>query len=382
MAKKITQEEANKLVFDACERKNYTFKSFVYNNRNTRIDVHCNVCGYEWDILFENLTRNPCGCPDCAGLVKRTQEQAENEVRQKCNERNYKFGKFVYVNNQTKIPLICHCGYEWVSCSFSKFVHGNRGCPRCSKKIQLTQEEATKKVDAKCKENNYLYKEFSYIGVDDTRLFLICHCGYDWNCSFDKFVNSGTGCPKCGGRLQLTQEEAEERVLSKCKEHNYTYKPFCYLTNETKISLICHCGYEWDCRYSLFVMPNGTGCPKCSHNDGQLYSYIHSITDDDGNLISVKYGIETTINSRNKSQNKLSNYNISVLNTYKYITVEQCKNAEKECIKLFQKENKELFGRKGYITKEEMRDGWTETTSVSNIEKIISIYEKWGGIKQ
>lgn len=62
---------------------------------------------------------------------------------------------------------------------------------------------------------------------------------------------------------KLTQEEAEEKVLKKCKEMNYELvEPFIYTTSKkTILKLRCpKDGYEWNISYDGFKK---TGCPKC-----------------------------------------------------------------------------------------------------------------------
>lgn len=69
------------------------------------------------------------------------------------------------------------------------------------------------------------------------------------------------------------------------------------------------------------------------------------------------------MNSMNRAKAK----NIGV---WEFSSAEKCKKAEKECKKRVVT---------GFISKEYMKDGWTETASVLDLEKVISIYEKHGG---
>lgn len=372
----ITQEEAVNKVQLKCLEKQYKFKTFVYTGTKTYIELIC-YCGHEWKTKYDKFVNGNRGCPNCNGGVKLTQQAAESNVKQKCIEKKYTYKNFVYTNNNTKIVLNCHCGYTWEA-SYRSLVKNNSGCPKCAGRATITQKDAEYNVKEKCLEYNYTFGTFVYKN-NKTKIPLTCHCGYKWYVSYSNFIHSGTICPKCNGGIKLKQEEAEYNVQKKCIERNYISKSFVYINNITKISLICNYGHEWLSAYNDFVIGNN-GCPYCAGKN-QKYAYIHSIMDGDI-PISLKYGIETISNHRHKKQNRKSVYIVKPLLLFYFESVNDCKSAEKECIKLFQKENKELFGRKGYITKEEMRDGWTETTSVSNIEKIISIYEKWGGIKQ
>lgn len=311
---------------------------------------------------------------------KLTQQEAEKRIKIKEQLKGFKCKPFIYKNNKTRLYLICNCGYEW-NTSFAEISDGT-GCPECYGTRLWTQEEAEEKVASKCRVKNYTFKSFVYVGVN-TELNLKCHCGYEWPVTFIEFTRvEKRGCPKCAGKAVYTQKEAEQKVTESLINQNMKHKSFVYVDNTSRILLEClKCGHEWDLSFNMITSKRKRGCPSCKGKT-QTFSYIHSIHKNES-CIGIKYGIESYNDGRRLiEQNSRTEYDIKHVCSYKFSTVSDCQKAELECKKLFQKENKELFGRKGYITKEEMRDGWTETTSVSNIEKIISIYEKWGGIKQ
>ena len=206
-----------------------------------------------------------------------------------------------------------------------------------------------------------------------SRIPLNCNiCDDDWNPSYNSFVHLKTGCPSCGGTLKLTQEQAEQNVSARCDEENCsTRHSFVYTGNKTtNIPLVCGiCGYDkWNPTYNDFVNTS-RGCPSCAgHN--QLYSYIQLIIDNNV-PVGIKYGIENTPNSRTKNQNRKSIFEVQRAKTFKYLSTEQCKAAENECKKTF----------KGIFTKKEVGDGYTETTSVHDLELIIEIYKKHGAVE-
>lgn len=153
--------------------------------------------------------------------------------------------------------------------------------------------------------------------------------------------------------------------------HNnlYNYDKVDYVNSSTKV-LITHPVYGdfWQTPASHLC---GSGHPLAAGHS-QQYAYIHNILDGDLS-VALKYGIEKQKGKRVMQQNKKSLFKIESLHTYFFTSVFECKEAEKEC--------KKLFG-KGVLTKQEMPDGYTETTTPNNIDKIIAIYEKWGGVKK
>jgi len=59
--------------------------------------------------------------------------------------------------------------------------------------------------------------------------------------SYNRFTNYHTGCPKCVGKSSPSQQEAEDNVLNKCKEKEYTLlESFIYKNKKTKLHLKCN----------------------------------------------------------------------------------------------------------------------------------------------
>lgn len=95
-----------------------------------------------------------------------------------------------------------------------------------------------------------------------------------------------------------------------------------------------------------------------------------------GNLTVVgwngKFGIANMSSERIRRQNQLSIYDIINYGIWTYPTVKACRDAERYCLNNLTTK---------VITKEEMPDGYTETTFPSNIDLVISIFEEHGGVR-
>ena len=88
-------------------------------------------------------------------------------------------------------------------------------------------------------------------------------------------------------------------------------------------------------------------------------------------FVAIKFGVAKDSVKRTKQQNLKSSYEVSNHQTYEFPTVQQCKKAEREC---------KMELERGVVLKRDMPDGYTETTWVYNLDKIIEIYERNGGI--
>lgn len=123
----------------------------------------------------------------------------------------------------------------------------------------------------------------------------------------------------------------------------------------------------------------GTGHPKRAGQDYK-YNYICEVLDSTGNIICLKYGIESTYEARTNSQNKKCIYEVKRLCTFVAVDNDSCTTAEKECKKLVHEYNLRTYGSCGVLTKEQMLDGFTETAEEHFLQTICDIYEKHGAV--
>lgn len=115
------------------------------------------------------------------------------------------------------------------------------------------------------------------------------------------------------------------------------------------------------------------GHRSCACNtQNQQESYINWIIDSHGTVVAIKFGIASDSKRRVKQQNSKSVYTIKQHSVYQFPDVTSCKKAERVC-----KQELEC----GIVLKRDMPDGWTETTWTYNLDKIIEIYERGGGIR-
>jgi len=379
-----TRKLSNEVVFEKvdaiCKDKKFTYEPFTYTTAlKTIINLKCEF-GHEWSTKYNTLINSGCGCPDCGGSKRKTQQSVVNNILNHCKTKNWTFNNekdFVYSNVYSRLSITCNCGHSW-NPTYQSFSLIGSGCPKCAGCAKLTQEEAFQKVNTVCENKKFSFKDFKYIGNKDTVVNITCENGHEFEIGFNHLVSHQYGCAVCSGQV-IAQEDAEKKVKTICQIYGYSYETFTYKNHNTKLVLKCHCGNTWEtCTYSNFVC-NHRGCPECS-GQNQKIAYISLISDGDI-PIGLKYGIEKVIGSRIYVQNKKSIYDISRIKSFEFQNSDGCKNAEAECKKLFSKDNKKKLGRLGIITRNEMPDGHTETTYIKNIDVIIEIYKKYGGVE-
>ncbi len=340
----------------------YTYDKVVYINSKTKVTITCKEHGD-----FEQTPANHLSgfkCAKCSGTYR---YKDTPDFIKKCKEVHgdkYSYDKTIYINGRGKVIITCpeHGDFEQLA---SKHVAGN-GCLECSGKMALTTETFIKKAH-EIHGDKYDYSLVKYKNLK-TKVSIVCKEHGVFTQQPTHHLHEKNGCSKCSGCERSSTPEFIEKA-SKVHNGKYTYPKTNYVNAHKLVKVECSEHGEFK------ITPNahlgGSGCPECS-NHNQQFAYIHVIYD--GELpIALKYGIEKVHGRRQKHQDNKCIYKVSSMLYYHFSTPKSCRSAEQEC--------KRIFG-KGVLTKNEMKDGYTETTNITNLYKIIAIYEKWGGVKQ
>lgn len=174
----------------------------------------------------------------------------------------YDYSKVEYVNNSTKICIICpEHGEFWMSPS--AHVDGKQGCKYCSGK-QLTKEIFIDKAKT-IHNDKYDYSKVKYIN-NRTKVCITCHerdengieHGEFWQAPGNHLL--GQNCPKCSNQYSPTTSEWIEKART-IHGNKYDYSKTVYVNSATKICITCPIHGDF------LVFPNnhlnGNGCPSC-----------------------------------------------------------------------------------------------------------------------
>ena len=195
---------------------------------------------------------------------KLTQEEFINKAKLTHGDK-YDYSLVKYVNNRTKIKIICriHGAFNQTASSHK------RGC--CCPKCKNTEKglssvlpknlviEKFKKVHG----DKYDYSFIEYIN-SFTKIKIICPT-HGLFLQTPSSHSTGKGCSKCVKHKNFTQNIAIEQFH---KKHNnkYDYSLVEYKLNNDKIKIICPIE-----NHGIFEMTSnahfsGRGCPKCGKN--------------------------------------------------------------------------------------------------------------------
>lgn len=201
------------------------------------------------------------------------------ESARKIHGDKYDYSKVEYVNNFTKVCIICpEHGEFWQTPS--NHVNGSRprGCPICG--IAETNRKNTYTLDEFIRRakvvhgDKYDYSKAEYKG-SLSKICIICpEHGEFWQVPSSHLF--GCGCPYCSGNAKDNSRTFAEKAMA---VHNgkYDYSSVDYVNSQTMVKIICPIHGEFS------QLPNNHlskkyGCPKCSHiisrKEEELYEFV------------------------------------------------------------------------------------------------------------
>ena len=249
----------------------------------------------------------------------------------------------------------------------------------CAFSPRWSKEQYRILCSRKAIELGYEFVDFTgdWKGVS-TKIKLCCKKHGDWSSSYiHVLINGGRGCPLCGqetASMSLTKDDGTmiESFFASGAFHPDT--KFWRSGRKNKVGrrsywfMSCpRCG-ETEEAYSGSLQKGSMPC-GCSVQR-QKECYVNMVRDDE-NVIAIKFGISNNSNQRLKMQNARSVYKIEKHSIYRFPDVASCKKAERECLQTLEC---------GVVLKRDFSDGYTETTWIYNLDKIVEIYERNGGV--
>jgi len=240
----------------------YDYSNVEYVNSRTKVCIICPEHGEFWQTPANHLYG--CGCPKCKnqknGENRRlTLEKFLNKAR-KVHGDKYDYSKVEYVNNSTKVCIICPEHGEFYQIP-QNHLNGS-GCPKC---VKLNKKDSdTFIMEAReVHGDKYNYSKIEYINAK-TKVCIICpEHGEFWQKPYKHL--QGSICPKCGTiKSHIGKNKTNDEFIKRAKEihgERYDYSKVNYINNHTKVCIICpEHGEFWQTPHHHL---QGHGCPKC-----------------------------------------------------------------------------------------------------------------------
>ena len=224
-------------------------------------------------------------------MHKFTKEDFITTAKEK-HSNKFDYSKVEYVNNHTKICIICpEHGEFWQTPK--RHLNGD-GCPKCGhekkgKSRRLSQEEYIERCN-KTHNHKFDYSKLIYNGKRN-KVTIICPIHGEFEQCAANHMN-GQGCPECGkekvqkrdGNYKNSRKDITifKEDINKIFGDKYEVIGE-YINNKTKIEIYCKEKYKDGNEHgSFFARPDcliqGHGCPKCtvnkSYGEKELMDFI------------------------------------------------------------------------------------------------------------
>lgn len=357
--------------------------------------VQCSVCKNDTELFGDGLFqinkdnfkagRIPCGCSKGYSY---SEDQVIIRIKRVMADKPFIFKGFVggYKDSSSRVIFECEEHGTWDSRTVASVCYSGTGCRSCAaiergKTLRLDKEVLLSEIKSKAESKGYVYHGplDDYQGLD-TRLVLECknHGKWDTTTIHKMRYEPSRGCPECAANKFKTsrvvsEEERRDQVEQVSSSLGYKFNGWVgeFKNIFTKVKLECPEHGEWRSTDIRCFIDRMVGCPVCRNKTADM-SYIHIIKD--GEVpIALKFGISVRPEERLLEQKRKSCFSMESLGVWVFPSREECWLAERECLTKL---------ACAILPKEEMPDGFRETTSVINLNSIISIFEKHGGIKR
>ncbi len=205
-------------------------------------------------------------------MAKLTTEEFIKKAREVHGDK-YDYSKVEYVNNQTKVRIVCPEHGEFLQ---RPLVHLNgHECSECGKKknIESRRKSLEKFIDEAriVHGDKYDYSKVNYENTS-TKVCIICkEHGEFWQAPYTHL--NGHGCSKCAYESERKRHiYSQEEIIEKLRSIfgvRYSYEKVVYKSMKTPITLVCHEKDANGVEHGEFSMrPDNIfsgkqGCPKC-----------------------------------------------------------------------------------------------------------------------
>jgi len=247
----------------------YDYSESVYISAKTPIKIWCNACSE----FFEQVTDSHVsgkGCPTCGFRASRkSMDTLRTEFIDKANlvhNHKYDYSKVVYVNNNTKVQIICplHGESEMTPAAHLKY----NGCAERGK-LQFIKTRTDSLETFIAKANKVHNNRYTYLKADykSSKVNVIITCKIHGNFEQGPYQHlQGQGCPTCGREIIANARRLDtEQFITKANAVHgvgtYDYSKVNYTTQNKQVEIICK--FHGSFMQLANTHLQGHSCPGC-----------------------------------------------------------------------------------------------------------------------
>lgn len=277
----------------------YDYSLVDYVSCDIKVTIMCKEHGEFTQTPSNHL--NGQGCPRCSDNFKSNTADFIIKANKKHNFK-YNYAKVEYVNNETKVCIICPEHGEFWQRAHSHICKGY-GCPRCAGLKRTTEEFIINAMKVHGNKYNYSLVEYKN---SSQKVSILCEKHGVFKQSPTHHVSLKQGCPECANEINKwdyrTDKITNEIFILRSKEkHNgkYDYSKSEYRGMFSEVTIICpeHGEFLQTAKNHI----DGSGCGKCSgrYMDTEYFieksSIIHDLKYDYSKVNYIKGCDKVTI---------------------------------------------------------------------------------------
>lgn len=196
----------------------YTYDKVLYRKGNEKVVITCPKHGDFKQAPIKHLAGN--GCPKCAmenksAAQNKGLEEFIMQSRSKFGDK-FDYSKASYVNNKTKLILVCPIHGEF-HISPDSHLKSLTGCKKCGNDLArkaVAKDKAHFLAKArKVHGDKYNYDNFEYVNWH-TPGYVTCPVHGDFLVNACNHITNGSGCPKCVHQISKWEQEVYDFIVS------------------------------------------------------------------------------------------------------------------------------------------------------------------------
>lgn len=240
----------------------YDYTNTKYKGYRVKVEIKCPKHGVFQQRMDAHL--NGRGCSECSGNRKYTNHSFAKKAN-KIHGKQYDYSRAIYINNETKLEIICKAHGLFLQTPQSHFQ--GSGCPECGNlKISESQLLNTDIFIERAREihkDNYDYSKTVYVYCK-TNVIITCrvHGDYLQKPYLHLF---GAGCHKCAiVKGALNRSDTLEDFIDKANKihgDKFIYDSVEYRNHRTQVEIICRIHGAFMQKPKDHLM--GSGCKWC-----------------------------------------------------------------------------------------------------------------------
>lgn len=338
-----------------------------------KVPILCPEHG-RFEIESNSHTSRGSGCPKCGNIRKNSKslETAKFKFFKDApiiHNNKYDYSKAVYLSSKEPLIISCPTHGEFRQSPYNHLF--GQGCKKCadqrngvSQRLN-TEDFINKSISVHGQKYNYF--DTKYITQKD-HVAIFCNEHGLFKMRAINHLN-GQGCPKCGilVRTEKSRSSTIDFIEKSKLVHGtkYDYSKVEYTTSTSPVSIGCYIHGEFLQKPSHHL--SGSGCKSCTvggyNNQCSGTFYIINVND-----TTIKFGISNNPKNRLKDLQKGCKFTLTFLHQFYFEDGNIPVHIEKDV--------KCTIPAK-ILSKDDMINGYTETTCKSNLSVILEIVDKY-----